>query len=196
MHRNFRKPLVIMTPKSLLRHKMAVSSAAQFQGETHFMRILSDPSAPADKDVKRLVLCTGKVAYDLIEARDAAGDKNTAIVRIEQLYPFPGEPLVSRLKRMSNLEEVVWAQEEPKNGGYWFFVEPFIEGCMTDAGIKPRRPRYAGRTAAASPATGLMKRHQAEQGALVADALGHSVREEIRRARKTEDQKTAGKAGA
>ena len=196
MHRNFRKPLVIMTPKSLLRHKLAVSTAADFQGDTHFKRILSDPSAPADKDVKRVVLCTGKVAYDLIEARDAAGDKTTAIIRIEQLYPFPGEPLVARLARMTNVEEVVWAQEEPKNNGYWFFVEPYIEACMVEAGIKPQRPRYAGRAPAASPATGLMKRHQAEQGALVADALGHNVREEIRRARKTEDKKTAGKAGA
>ncbi|MCW3835330.1 2-oxoglutarate dehydrogenase E1 component [Sphingomonas canadensis] len=184
MHRNFRKPLVQMTPKSLLRHKMAVSTADQFLGQSHFMRILSDTNAPADKDVKRLVLCSGKVAYDLIEARDAAGDKNTAIVRIEQLYPFPGEPLTIRLKRMTNLEEVVWAQEEPKNNGYWFFVEPFIEQCLIDAGVKPLRPRYAGRGVAASPATGLMKRHQIEQGALVADALGHSVREEIRRSRK------------
>jgi len=153
-------------------------------GESHFKRILSDPNAPADKDVKRLVLCTGKVAYDLIEARDAAGDKNTTIVRIEQLYPFPGEPLTERLKRMTNLEDVVWAQEEPKNNGYWFFVEPLIEQCLIDAGVKPQRPRYAGRAAAASPATGLMKRHTAEQGALVADALGHNVREEIRRTRK------------
>ncbi|WP_173426251.1 2-oxoglutarate dehydrogenase E1 component [Sphingomonas hengshuiensis] len=184
MHRNFRKPLVQMTPKSLLRHKLAVSSADQFLGDTHFMRILSDPSAPADADVRRLVLCTGKVAYDLMEARDAAGDKNTAIVRIEQLYPFPGEPLTARLKRMANVEEVIWAQEEPKNNGYWFFVEPFIEQCLVDAGVKPQRPRYAGRAAAASPATGLMKRHQTEQAALVADALGHNVREEIRRTRK------------
>ena len=185
MHRNFRKPLVQMTPKSLLRHKMAVSKTEDFLGDTHFKRILSDPSAPADADVKRLVLCTGKVAYDLIEARDAAGDKNTAIVRIEQLYPFPGEPLTARLKKMANLEEVVWAQEEPKNNGYWFFVEPFIEQCLIDAGVKPLRPRYAGRAAAASPATGLMKRHTAEQGALVAEALGHNVREEIRRTRKS-----------
>jgi 2-oxoglutarate dehydrogenase E1 component len=184
MHRNFRKPLVQMTPKSLLRHKMAVSNAADFQGDTHFMRILSDPSAPADKDVKRLVLCSGKVAYDLIEARNAAGDKNTAIVRIEQLYPFPGEPLTERLKRMTGLDEVVWAQEEPKNNGYWFFVEPFIEECLAHAKSKPQRARYAGRAAAASPATGLMKRHQMEQAALVADALGHNVREEIRRTRK------------
>ncbi|WP_173644872.1 2-oxoglutarate dehydrogenase E1 component [Sphingomonas sp. HT-1] len=184
MHRNFRKPLIQMTPKSLLRHKMAVSSAEEFLGDSHFKRILSDPNAPADTEVKRLVLCTGKVAYDLIEARDAAGDKNTAIVRIEQLYPFPGEPLTERLKRMTNLEEVVWAQEEPKNNGYWFFVEPLIEQCLIDAGTKVQRPRYAGRAAAASPATGLMKRHTAEQGALVADALGHNVRDEIRRTRK------------
>ncbi|MBC9034167.1 2-oxoglutarate dehydrogenase E1 component [Sphingomonas sp. JC676] len=184
MHRNFRKPLVQMTPKSLLRHKLAVSKTEDFLGDSHFKRILSDTSAPADHDVKRLVLCTGKVAYDLMEARDAAGDKNTAVVRIEQLYPFPGEPLTTRLRRMPNVEEVVWAQEEPKNNGYWFFVEPFIEQCLVEAGARVQRPRYAGRAAAASPATGLMKRHQMEQAALVADALGHNVREEIRRTRK------------
>jgi len=184
MHRNFRKPLIVMTPKSLLRHKLAVSSAEDFLGDSHFKRLLSDPNAPADDKVKRLVLCSGKVAYDLLEARDAAGDTDTAIVRVEQLYPFPGEPLTARLKRMTNLEEVVWAQEEPKNNGSWFFVEPFIEQCLADAGVKPQRARYAGRAASASPATGLMKRHQTEQAALVADALGHSVREEIRRTRK------------
>ncbi|OYW23867.1 MULTISPECIES: 2-oxoglutarate dehydrogenase subunit E1 [unclassified Sphingomonas] len=185
MHRNFRKPLVVFTPKSLLRHKLAVSKAADFQGESHFMRILSDPWAPKDEDVKRLVLCTGKVAYDLMEARNAAGDTNTAIVRLEQLYPFPGEPLTIRLKRMTNLETVVWAQEEPKNNGAWSFVEPFIEESLANAGGKVARPRYAGRTAAASPATGLMKRHQTEQAALIADALGHNVRGEIRRTRKS-----------
>ncbi|MFA5970269.1 MAG: 2-oxoglutarate dehydrogenase E1 component [Sphingomonas sp.] len=185
MHRPFRKPLIVFTPKSLLRHKLAVSKADDFVGDSHFMRILSDPSAPADRDVKRLVLCTGKVAYDLMEARDAAGDTATAIVRVEQLYPFPGEPLIARLKRMSNLEEVVWAQEEPRNNGYWFFVEQFIEEAMVAAKIKPQRPRYAGRAASASPATGLMKRHQMEQAALIADALGHNVREEIRRTRKS-----------
>jgi 2-oxoglutarate dehydrogenase E1 component len=195
MHRSFRKPLIVFTPKSLLRHKLAVSKAADFQGESHFMRILSDPSAPADKDVKRLVLCSGKVAYDLMEARDAAGDKTTAIVRVEQLYPFPGEPLTARLKKMTSLETVVWAQEEPKNNGYWSFVEPFIEECLVATGGKATRAKYAGRAAAASPATGLMKRHQAEQGALIADALGHSVREEIRRTRDTKTPK-AGKATA
>jgi 2-oxoglutarate dehydrogenase E1 component len=174
MHRDFRKPLVIMTPKSLLRHKLAVSSLADFTGDSHFKRILSDPAAPRDEDVKRLVLCSGKVAYELLEARDKAGDRNTAIVRVEQLYPFPSEPLVVRLKRMTNLEEVVWAQEEPKNNGYWAFVEPYLEQCLADAGTKPRRAAYAGRAASASPATGLAKRHAAEQAALIADALGHS----------------------
>jgi 2-oxoglutarate dehydrogenase E1 component len=184
MHRAFRKPLIIMSPKSLLRHKMAVSSVDQFLDSSHFMRILSDPWAPKDSDVRRLVLCSGKVAFDLLEARNAAEDKDTAIVRIEQLYPFPSEPLVTRLERMINLEEVVWAQEEPKNNGSWFFVEPFIEECLAKAKVKPARARYAGRKASASPATGLAKRHQSEQAALIADALGHNVRAEIRRQRK------------
>ena len=175
MHRPFRKPLIVFTPKSLLRHKLAVSKAADFQGESHFMRILSDPWAPADADVQRLVLCTGKVAYDLMEARNAAGDAHTAIVRLEQLYPFPGDPLTVRLKRMTGLTEVVWAQEEPKNNGAWFFVEPLIEERLVEAGCAVTRPRYAGRAAAASPATGLMKRHQVEQAALIADALGHTA---------------------
>jgi len=190
MHRNFRKPLVIMTPKSLLRHKMAVSAADDFIGASHFMRILSDPSPPADEKVKRLVLCSGKVAFDLIEARDAAGDSDTAIVRIEQLYPFPGEPLAVRLRRMVNLEDVVWAQEEARNNGAWFFVEPLLEEALAEAAPAkragkdwPSRARYAGRRPAASPATGLKSRHDAEQGALIADALGHNVRDEIRRQR-------------
>jgi 2-oxoglutarate dehydrogenase E1 component len=183
MARPFRKPLIVMTPKSLLRHKMAVSKAEDFQGESHFMRILSDPNAPADKDIKRLVLCSGKVAYDLMEARDASGDKTTSIVRIEQLYPFPAEPLIVRLKRMTNLEDIVWAQEEPRNAGSWTFVDPYLEECLSKACVGPTRARYAGRRAAAATATGLAKRHQAEQAALVADALGHNVRGEIRRQR-------------
>ena len=184
MHRSFRKPLIIMTPKSLLRHKRAVSKAEEFVGASHFRRILSDPAAPADTEVRRLVLCSGKLAYDLFDARDAAGDTTTAIVRLEQLYPFPGEPLIKRLQHMTGIEEVVWAQEEPKNNGAWSFVEPFIEEALATAGTGVARARYAGRKASASPATGLAKRHQAEQAALVADALGHSVRGEIRRQRK------------
>ncbi len=184
MHRPFRKPLIIMSPKSLLRHKMAVSSVDEFLDASHFKRIMSDPWAPKDSDVRRLVLCSGKVAFDLLEARNAAGDTDTAIVRLEQIYPFPGEPLVVRLDQMTNLEDIVWAQEEPKNNGSWSFVEPFIEDCLAKAKVKPARARYAGRKASASPATGLAKRHQAEQAALIADALGHNVRAEIRRQRK------------
>ena len=136
---------------------------------------LSDPQSPKDEDVRRLVLCTGKLSYELMEARDQAGDKNIAIVRIEQLYPFPGEALLARLKRMTNLEQVVWAQEEPKNQGYWAHVEPRIERRLGEAGLKPKRPVYAGRPPAASPATGLAKRHAAEQAALIAEALGHGA---------------------
>ena len=172
MKRDFRKPLVILTPKSLLRHKSAVSSLADFTGESHFRRILSDPAAPRDEDVRRLVLCAGKLAYELIEARDKGGLGDVSIVRVEQLYPFPGEALLERLKRMTGLEEVVWAQEEPQNQGYWAHVEPRIERRLGEAGLKPKRPIYAGRAAAASPATGLAKRHAAEQAALIADALG------------------------
>ena len=186
----------MFTPKSLLRHKLAVSKAVDFQGDSHFRRILSDTNGAKDADTKRLVLCTGKVAYDLIEARDANGDTGTQVVRIEQLYPFPGEPLAKRIARMTALQEVVWCQEEPKNNGYWFFVEPEIEESLAAAGCAVKRARYAGRAASAAPATGLMKRHQLEQGALVADALGHSVRDEVRRNRESESVKKVGKAGA
>jgi 2-oxoglutarate dehydrogenase E1 component len=175
MNRDFRKPLVIMTPKSLLRHKSAISSLADFTGESHFRRILSDPNPPKDEDVKRLVLCTGKLSYELIEARNQAGDKDVSVLRIEQLYPFPGEALLARLKRMTNLEQVIWAQEEPRNQGYWAHVAPRIERRLGEAGLKPKRPFYSGRDAAASPATGLAKRHAAEQAALIADALGHKA---------------------
>ncbi len=176
MMRNFRKPLIIMTPKSLLRHKAAVSSIDDFTGDSHFRRILSDPKAPADDKVKRLVLCSGKVYYDLADARDAAGDETTTIVRIEQVYPFPAEPLAARIARMPNLETVVWAQEEPKNNGSWFFVESYIEQCLAKAGATARRPVYAGRKASAATATGLARNHAAQQAALVAEALGHEVK--------------------
>ncbi|MBA4747567.1 MAG: 2-oxoglutarate dehydrogenase E1 component [Sphingopyxis sp.] len=184
MLRPFRKPLVIMTPKSLLRHKLAVSLRSDFIGDAHFRRIMSDRTPPADADVKRVVLCSGKVGYDLMEARDAAGQNDTTVIRIEQIYPFPGDPLAVRLKRMSSLEDIVWAQEEPRNNGAWSFVEPLIEESLIAAGKKGMRARYAGRLASASPATGLASRHQTEQAALVADALGLSRRAEIRRTRK------------
>ncbi|MDP3674738.1 MAG: 2-oxoglutarate dehydrogenase E1 component [Novosphingobium sp.] len=184
MHRGFRKPLVIMAPKSLLRHPLAKSATEDFVGEGHFRRIMSDTNPAEDARTRRLVLCSGKVAYDLMEARDAAEVDDIQIVRIEQLYPFPEEALKIRIERMTALEEVVWCQEEPRNNGAWFFVEGCIEEALKAAKAKPQRPRYAGRASSASPATGLASRHQMEQGALVADALGLSVRKEIRRRKK------------
>ncbi len=172
MLRPFRKPLVIMTPKSLLRHPMAKSGREEFLGDWQFKRIKSDLTEVADDKVKRLVLCSGKVAYDLIEERDAKGLDHVQILRIEQLYPFPGDPLAKRLARMKNLEQVVWCQEEPKNNGSWFFVQNQIEDTLTQAGHGGKRPVYAGREAAASPATGLASRHKAQQEQLIAEALG------------------------
>jgi len=178
MRRGFRKPLVLMTPKSLLRHRLAVSTAADFTGESHFRRIVSDLNPPAEGETQRLVLCSGKLGYELMEARDEAGDPGVEVVRIEQLYPFPSEPLIKRLKAMPKLKDVIWAQEEPRNNGAWFFVESLIEQCLSEAGFAGMRPQYAGRDAGASPATGLAKRHAAEQAALIAAALGHSSRAE------------------
>jgi 2-oxoglutarate dehydrogenase E1 component len=175
MRRDFRKPLIMMTPKSLLRHKLAVSSIGDFTGESHFRRIISDLNPPAEGETRRLVLCSGKLAYELMEARDAAGDLGIEIVRIEQLYPFPSEPLVKRLKAMPRLQDLIWAQEEPKNNGAWMFVEDLLEQCLGEAGFNSMRPQYAGRDASASPATGLAKRHAAEQAALIAAALGHDT---------------------
>ena len=176
--RDFRKPLIMMTPKSLLRHKLAVSKVEDFIGDSHFRRIVSDLRPPKEGETTRLVLCSGKLAYELMDARDAAGDPTTEVVRIEQLYPFPSEPLVKRLKAMPKLETLVWAQEEPKNNGAWFFVEDLLEQSLADAGFKGMRPVYAGRESSASPATGLAKRHVAEQANLIATALGHSSRVE------------------
>ena len=172
MLRSFRKPLVIMTPKSLLRHPLAKSEAEEFTGDHHFMRIKSDMKTIADDKVKRLVLCSGKVAYDLMQRRDEAELEDVSIVRLEQLYPFPGDPLAVRIGRMTNLEEIVWCQEEPKNNGAWFFVDRLIEDAATAAGKSGMRPFYAGREAAASPATGYASRHQVQQQALVNIALG------------------------
>ncbi|MFP5456870.1 MAG: 2-oxoglutarate dehydrogenase E1 component, partial [Alphaproteobacteria bacterium] len=173
MVRQFRKPLIIMTPKSLLRHKSAVSTAEEMMGESRFQRVLRDTNPPADADVRRVVLVSGKLYYELAEARDAAGDKNTMILRLEQLYPFPADALISFFSRMPNLETVVWAQEEPKNQGAWTFVEPYIEKVLIENGGAPKRAVYAGRKAAAATATGLARNHAVQQAALIADALGH-----------------------
>ncbi|MGN3974024.1 2-oxoglutarate dehydrogenase E1 component [Tsuneonella sp. SYSU-LHT278] len=172
MLRPFRKPLIIMTPKSLLRHPMAKSPVDDFTGDSHFRRIVSDTTEIPDDKIRRLVLCSGKVAYDLLQKRDEEGLDDVSIVRIEQLYPFPGEPLSVRIARMKNLETIVWCQEEPRNNGAWFFVDRLIEQAAAAAGKDGMRPVYAGREVAASPATGYAKRHEEQQRALVGLALG------------------------
>lgn len=171
LRRNFRKPLVMMTPKSLLRHKLCVSALSEFAPGTYFQTVIGD-STVAAKSVKRVVICTGKVYYDLLEKRTAQDLKSVALVRLEQMYPFPAATLKAELAKYPNATEIVWCQEEPENMGAWTFVDRRIEDVLVALGGKATRPRYAGRKAAASPATGSLKVHNAEQAALVADALG------------------------
>ncbi|MEO1910436.1 MAG: 2-oxoglutarate dehydrogenase E1 component [Paracoccus sp. (in: a-proteobacteria)] len=178
IHRGFRKPLVLMTPKSLLRHPLAVSKAEDFQTGSTFHRVLWDDAQrgtsstelAADDKIKRVVVCSGKVYYDLLKARDEAGINDVYLLRLEQFYPFPAQAMIKELGRFKQAE-VVWCQEEPKNQGGWTFVEPYLEWVLERLGAKHSRARYAGRNAAASVATGLASRHKAEQEALVAEAL-------------------------
>jgi 2-oxoglutarate dehydrogenase E1 component len=173
MRRNFRKPLVLMTPKSLLRHKLCVSSLDEMAINTTFHRVLPETNTGLvdDRKIRRVVVCSGKVYYDLLEARTAQNIKDVVLLRLEQFYPFPKQSLVDQLARYKNAE-VVWCQEEPQNMGAWFFVDRRIEDVLTTLGNKAKRPVYAGRVEAASPATGSYARHNAEQEKLVAEALG------------------------
>ena len=178
IHRSFRKPLVIMTPKSLLRHKLAVSTAKEFLEGSSFHRILwddaqqgnSDTKLVKDNKIKRVVMCSGKVYYDLLEERDARGIDDVYLLRIEQFYPFPALSLVNELKRFPKAE-MFWCQEEPKNQGAWTFIEPNLEWVLSRIDAKHQRPFYVGRATSASPATGLASQHKAQQSALVNDAL-------------------------
>ena len=178
LHRSFRKPLVLMTPKSLLRHKLAVSKMDEMTTGSSFHRVLwddaeyglSDLKLDNDEKIKRVVLCSGKVYFDLLEERDKRGLTDVYLMRLEQFYPFPALSLTKELQRFPKAD-VVWCQEEPKNQGAWTFVEPNIEWVLGRIDAKYKRPKYAGRTASASPATGLATQHKAEQQALIDDAL-------------------------
>ncbi len=171
LHRDFRKPLIIMTPKSLLRHKRAVSKLTDFGPGSTFHRIMYCDEQPSEpQDVKQVVLCSGKVYYDLVEEREKRGVTDVHFLRMEQIYPFPADALAAELERYKHCH-IVWCQEEPRNMGAWGFVIDFIEEIARDIGVKHPRPRYAGRPSAASPATGLASRHLAEQIRLVDDAL-------------------------
>ncbi|MFT6457448.1 2-oxoglutarate dehydrogenase E1 component [Pseudophaeobacter arcticus] len=178
LHRSFRKPLMLMTPKSLLRHKLAVSNAEEFTTGSSFHRVLwddaqhgnSETKLVKDDKIKRVVMCSGKVYYDLLEERDARGIDDVYLMRIEQFYPFPAISLVKELERFKGAE-MVWCQEEPKNQGAWTFIEPNIEWVLSRIKAKHTRPTYVGRATSASPATGLASQHKAQQAALVNDAL-------------------------
>jgi 2-oxoglutarate dehydrogenase E1 component len=178
LHRTFRKPLILMTPKSLLRHKLAISRASDMITGSSFHRVLWDDAQQgnsttklvADDKIKRVIMCSGKVYYDLLEERDARGLEDVYLLRIEQFYPFPALSLVKELQRFPQAR-MVWCQEEPKNQGGWSFIEPNLEWVLSRTRAKHTRPIYSGRAASASPATGLASQHKAQQQALVNDAL-------------------------
>jgi 2-oxoglutarate dehydrogenase E1 component len=180
LKRDIRKPLILMTPKSLLRHKRAVSTLAQLGPDSSFHRLLWDDAEflkdepiqlVADERIRRVVLSTGKVYYDLYEEREKRGINDVYLLRVEQLYPFPLKALVQELSRFKNAE-IVWCQEEPKNMGSWSHVDPYLEWVLGQVGGKSTRARYTGRPASAATATGLMSKHLAQLNAFLEDALG------------------------
>jgi 2-oxoglutarate dehydrogenase E1 component len=180
LKRDFRKPLVLMTPKSLLRHKRAVSDLSEMAGETSFHRLLwddaemrKDSAVKLAKDAKmrRVVMCSGKVYYDLYEEREKRGVDDVYLLRLEQLYPFPAKALIGELSRFKGAE-MVWCQEEPKNMGAWSFIDPYLEWVLDHIGAEKRRVRYAGRASAASPAAGTMGKHASQLQAFLDEALG------------------------
>jgi 2-oxoglutarate dehydrogenase E1 component len=182
IHRNIRKPLVLMTPKSLLRHKRCVSSLSEMESASTFQRLILDeaeisPSSSlkltSDEKIQRVILCSGKVYYDLFDEREKRATNDAYLLRIEQLYPFPAKGLISVLARFKNAE-IVWCQEEPRNMGAWFFVEPYLEWVLTQVGGKAKRARYAGRPASASTAAGTMSKHLAQLKAFLDEAYAPS----------------------
>lgn len=180
LHRKFRKPLILMTPKSLLRHKRVVSTLDDLEQGSRFHHVLWDDAyrlpnqkitLKKDKDIQRVILCSGKVYYDLYAAREAAEIDDVVLIRLEQLYPYPARSVMEVLERFSNATDIVWCQEEPKNMGAWTFIEPNIEWALDRVEHKQTRVRYAGRSALAATATGLMSQHIKEQKNLVNEAL-------------------------
>ncbi|MEM1101716.1 MAG: thiamine pyrophosphate-dependent enzyme, partial [Pseudomonadota bacterium] len=178
LHRDFRKPLILMTPKSLLRHKLAVSKKEDFIEGSSFHRVLwddaqyghSDTELVADNKIKRVVMCSGKVYYDLLEERDARGIDDIYLMRFEQFYPFPAQSVVKELERFKSAE-MIWCQEEPKNQGGYSFIDPNLEWVLGRIKAKHPRVRYVGRATSASPATGLASTHKKQQADLVDEAL-------------------------
>jgi 2-oxoglutarate dehydrogenase E1 component len=164
-----RKPLIVMTPKSLLRHPKAVSSLKDMDVGTHFQTVIPDVEEHRS-DIKRVVLCSGKVYYDLLEERTKHAIEGVAIVRLEQYYPFPRARLLEVLKPYREAQ-LIWCQEESMNMGAWTFLDRRLESVLIELGAKHTRPTYVGRVPSASPATGVLSRHIAEQQQLVSQAL-------------------------
>ncbi|QUS37530.1 2-oxoglutarate dehydrogenase E1 component [Tardiphaga alba] len=173
LKREIRKPLIVMTPKSLLRHKRAVSKLDELGAGSSFHRVLFDDAdkLQPDNKIRRVVLCSGKVYYDLFEEREKRGIDDVYLLRIEQLYPVPLKTLVQELTRFKGAE-FVWCQEEPRNMGGWHFIEPYLEWVLNQINATHKRPRYAGRAASAATATGLMSKHLAQLKAFLDEALG------------------------
>jgi 2-oxoglutarate dehydrogenase E1 component len=178
LKREFRKPLILMTPKSLLRHPRCKSALADLGPDTSFHRVLLDDAETGragtklakDAKIRRVVLCAGKVYYDLLEDREKRGIDDVYLLRVEQLYPFPLKTLVQTLARFKKAD-IVWCQEEPKNAGSWSFVEPYLEWVLGQASTAAKRARYVGRPAAAATAVGQMSKHNAQLQAFLEEAF-------------------------
>ena len=178
LHRTYRKPLVLMTPKSLLRNKFAVSPKKEFVEGSSFHRVLWDDAQKGisqtklkeDSKIKRIIACSGKVYYDLLQERDTHNLTDTYLLRVEQLYPVPALALTKELGRFKNAD-LIWCQEEPKNQGAWSFIEPNLEQILGRLKVKAKRANFVGRPPSASPATGLASQHKEQQEKLVFEAL-------------------------
>ena len=180
IHRKFRKPLIVFSPKSLLRHKKCVSEIEDFLPENSFHRILPDHAdfpeynlikLVKDEEIKRVVLCSGKVYFDISEKRETIRNPKVQLLRIEQLYPFPVKKLASFLKRFKNADEFIWCQEEPENMGAWSFVEKYINWTLNLIGAKSKKVQYVGRKSSASTATGYLKKHVQQQDEIISKVL-------------------------
>ena len=169
--RKYRKPLIIMSPKSLLRHPLSVSSVSDLT-EGNFRSVIGEIDALKDKEVRRVIFCSGKVYFDLLERRRAERRTDIAIIRIEQLNPFPREALERELLRYPLVKDIIWCQEEPENQGAWRYMRPYLQSHLKNG----QELQYAGRPAYAAPAEGALVKHQAAQSELIAAALGERVK--------------------
>ena len=180
MHRDFRKPLIIMTPKSLLRHKKCVSNLDEFTSKNTFHRVLEDDAykknsdlikLKEDKKIEKVVMCSGKIYYDLLEARENSKNKNIVLIRLEQLYPFPAKTLANLLRRYENAK-FIWCQEEPKNMGAWNTVRNYIDRTLEIIHFTNDNVKYVGRKASSSTATGNLNKHLAQQKEILEKIVG------------------------